>query len=516
MKNALVISEVSTNKVMTSMVALFVDYAEKLEGIRKISDFVRGKDELINYFFSGSEVSSYMAEKLFEFAPAKAALDAEFWSKAINMTDVLECMSADKRNEWSKMIRDQKTPDFTKENVFTTISNLLGSRGSFLAEKVDGIFRKLSGNHVTNSPQGFRKRMIISYVLDSYGFVNHNAVEYLHDLRSVIAKIQGRDEPKTSNTRSEIGHIARAKAYGEWHEFDGGAFKVRLYKIGTAHMEIHPSIAIKLNQILAQLHPMALATESRKMSKAEKSVPLMNDILPYEVTACLAEIADSVARGRTAYFSPADKKDLSRATLDRFEEVMEFLGAKFSKGCYSFPYDAGEVLHKIIRTGCLPEKVSHQFYPTPDDLAVRVVRLVEPRSEDKILEPSAGHGALAAHLPKGSTTCVEVNPVNSEILKQKGFNVICADFLKWEPGKTFNKIVMNPPFAKGEAERHVRKASELLQENGIIVAIVPASLRNKTIVKGMNHHWSEVITGAFDGTNVSVAILELTNQEIGK
>lgn len=507
MENALVLSEKAQNQVMGSLDSMFADYQEKLEGIKLIADFVRGKDDLINYFTTGS-AQTFMAERIFEFDPAKAALDADFWSKAINMTDVLECMTADKRNEWHKMIRERKTPAFDRETVLETIRSLLLSRGSFMAEKVDGIFQKLSGKHVTNSPHGFRTRMIIEYVVDKFGYVCHSRTEYIHDLRSVIAKLMDREEPKTYNTNHDISNIARAKRFGEWHDFDGGAFRIRLYKVGTAHMEIHPEIAVKLNLILSSLHPLAIASGAKKVSKKEKSIPLAKTILPYAVTYRLSSVADSLSRGRDAWI---DKSELDKQTLKEVEEVLTFLGGTSKGGLWTFPYDASEVLNTIVRTGCLPEKVSHQFYPTKKDLAERVVKLIDPTEGDKILEPSAGHGAIAELLPKECTTCVEVSDVNSAILKQKGFNVVNADFLKWEPRKLFNKIVMNPPFAKGEAERHVSKASELLTNNGVLVAILPATLRGKKLVDGMTHTWSEVIEGAFDDTGVRVVILELTH-----
>jgi hypothetical protein len=508
-ETALTISDAASGKVLNSVEALFLDHSEKLAGMVKIANFVNGKDELINYFISGASSSlSLMAKELFDLEKAKVTLDAEFWSKAIHMTDVLECMSAKKRNEWSAMIHDKSTPSFDRETVITTIRNLLLSRGSFLAEKVDGIFRKLSGEHVTNSPLGFKKRMIISYVLDGFGYINHERSEYLHDLRSVIAKILGRDEPKSYNTRLDLGNIVRSAAFGEWHTFDGGAFKIKIYNKGTAHMEAHPDVAVKLNLILASLYPQAIASGARVVNKVEKTIPLRNDILSYEVSEQLSELVRKFGNGMSVYFS---KSDLNQKLINEVEEVLTFLGGSDSNGVWSFTYDVADVLVKIVRTGCLPEKKSHQYYPTGKDLAERVVDLAQITKNDLILEPSAGQGALAELLPKNQTTCVEVSGVNCAILEKKGFNVVTLDFLKWEPKILFSKIVMNPPFAKGAAESHVKKAASLMKKDGKLVAILPASLRNKTIVGGMTHNWSEVIPNGFDDTNVNVVILELQN-----
>ena len=500
--------EDTSKQIVSSLQSLFKSYEEKLVGIKKIADFMTGRDGLLHYFTKDTGMS-LTADRLFRFENAKNALDAEYWSMAIEMTQVLEYMSAGKRNEWHEMIHDRKTPSFDREAVIETIQNWLMSRGEYLSEKVDGIFRKLSGDHVTNSPMGFRKRMIISYVVDDYGFINHDRAEYVHDLRSVIAKLLNRNEPRTRNTHSDLRRITSNNQFGEWQEFDGGAFKVRLYKVGTAHLEVHPEIAVKLNKILAAKNPAAIASSAQKISKKEKSIPLYNEILPYAVTEELSSVTDSVCRGRTFLLS----HDLPEGIKKEVERVLSFLGATSTRTVWSFPYDASEVLIKVVRTGCLPEKVSHQFYPTKKELAARVVRMLEVRDTDKILEPSAGHGAIAELLPKTNTTCIEVSEINSSILRQKGLSVITTDFLKWNPSPRmyFNKIVMNPPFTKGQAEAHVKKAAELLQENGMLVAILPASLKDRVLVDGMHHAWGEVIEGAFEETGARVVILELIN-----
>jgi hypothetical protein len=151
------------------------------------------------------------ADKLFEPAGAVAALNAAFWSKALSLTDVLDVMPQKRRDEWNNSIRNPHgvrahrgapnewevapLPDFTEEAVRPTIRDLLASRQRFFCERVDGIFRALSGEHVTNAPQGFGKRMIIGYMLSDFGSVNHSRSGVINDLRAVIAKFMGRDEP---------------------------------------------------------------------------------------------------------------------------------------------------------------------------------------------------------------------------------------------------------------------------------------------------------------------------------
>ena len=86
------------------------------------------------------------------------AVDAELWQRAMKLTDVLEYMPADKRNDWHEQIRKHKTPPFEIDTVYATLKDLLVSRERFLAERVDGIFRNLSHSHVTNTP-GIRQAL---------------------------------------------------------------------------------------------------------------------------------------------------------------------------------------------------------------------------------------------------------------------------------------------------------------------------------------------------------------------
>jgi hypothetical protein len=508
MQNALALSQTnsSSSEITTSLASIFQDYAQKLKGIKSIASFVSDKSELADYFLSGNKTSGFMAKEIFALEGAVRALDAQYWSKVIAVTDVLDCMPAVKRNEWNAMIHDMNTPPFIPENVILTVQGLLASRETFLADRVDGLFRNLSGNHLTNSPQGFCKRMIIEYVLDGYGYLNHQRVEYVHDLRAVIAKLAGRDQPDT--TRADLAHIARSEYFGDWFDFDGGAFRVKLFKKGTAHMEIHPDTARQLNRILSTKYPQALAPNSLKKTAKAKEVPLQRTLIRPDVLKALVTVVDCLSRGRRECYVSRD--DYSLSTLDGVTGILEFLGAVGEDGLWKFDYDASEVLSTIIRTGFIPEIKSHQYYPTKASLASRVIELAEITDDDLILEPSAGQGGLASFLPIAQTTCVEISEVNAKILKAKGHKVIVGDFLKATLEGGFSKIVMNPPFTKHQAEDHLKRAAELLKGGGKIVAILPGTLCGRELIAGYGHCWSELIDDAFDGTSVSVAILELT------
>ena len=61
-------------------------------------------------------------------------------------------------------------------------------------------------------------------------------------------------------------------------------------------------------------------------------------------------------------------------------------------------------------------KKLYQFYETPPDLAQRMVAIAHVREGDRVLEPSAGRGAILKALPQTiDRTAVELNPAMAEL-----------------------------------------------------------------------------------------------------
>ena len=104
-----------------------------------------------------------------------------------------------------------------------------------------------------------------------------------------IAKFMGRDEPK-HNATNDVVKVARRNS-GQWMSVDGGAMRIRVYIKGTAHLEIHPDMAWRLNMILASLYPMAIPAEFRtKPQKKAKEYSLFTRPLPFSVLSLLGSL----------------------------------------------------------------------------------------------------------------------------------------------------------------------------------------------------------------------------------
>ena len=253
---------------------LIGQYQEERRRVEEVAAFMASPavGAVMEYFFEGNAENDRgrgrislkrTSEHLFDASGAIGALNAAYWSKALRMTDVLDVMPQKRRDEWYKQMQNpqgiraqrrhsweaqpqgewevEPLPDFEESTVRDTLALLLNTRAQFLAERVDGIFRGLSGEHVTNAPEGFGKRMILSYVLNEYSSVGQTKAGLINDLRCVVAKFMGRDEPKYYASARLIETLKNR--WGEWVRIDGGAMKIRLYKKGTAHLEVHPDMA---------------------------------------------------------------------------------------------------------------------------------------------------------------------------------------------------------------------------------------------------------------------------------
>lgn len=479
--------------------------------MERLSAMVAAETEgAIQYFLDGNidRHSRYAppAASLFKLPGAVAALNSAYWSKALAMTDVIDCMPQKRRDEWHQSISDKTTPDFAEDTVRATIGGMLSMRAQFLSERVDGIFRGLSGEHVTNAPEAFGRRMILAHALNEYGSSSYSSCGLINDLRCVIAKFMGRDEPGHSSSARLIQTLRNN--WGEWTAVDGGALRIRLYRKGTAHIEVHPDMAWRLNSVLAHMHPLAIPAQFRQQPKKRvKAFALMTRPLPFAVLAIL-EGSRPRPGGKSVTLASGLKAQSSAAWEEAAQVLQAIGGARIAGNMFEFDYDPCPVLDEIMVSGGLPDQKSHQFYPTPRALAQRVVALADIQPGTVVLEPSAGQGGLASLLPAGAV-CVEVSPLNCAVLQGKGHDVVQADFLQWAgaTSRRFDRVVMNPPFSEGRWQAHTRAAAALLQPGGVLVAVVPASAANGFALPGCAVECSSPIEGAFPGVSVTVVIL---------
>lgn len=179
-----------------------------------------------------------------------------------------------------------------------------------------------------------------------------------------------------------------------------------------------------------------------------------------------------------------------------------------------------EAMRETLKAGIQIAAVN-QLFPTPLDLAARMVELLAVRPGDDVLEPSAGTGRLLHALTHcGNWFCIHVTAVECNLnlvdkLRETFdcVNVLGADFLL--TGGKFDKIIMNPPFENGSDIKHIRHAMTQIRPGGRIVAICANGPRQQTALKplaeGSGGIWEELPEGTFAGTGVR-AVLAVFNE----
>jgi predicted RNA methylase len=130
------------------------------------------------------------------------------------------------------------------------------------------------------------------------------------------------------------------------------------------------------------------------------------------------------------------------------------------------------------------------YFPTPEPLGYKMMEWANMGEGDTVLEPSAGHGAIARYAPKGNQM-VAIEPSQSLFTKlqlkagglgRKFQNTI---FENYDISNKHDVVVMNPPFgtAGATAIAHLGKAFKHLEEGGRVVALIPRGSTDKKFEK---------------------------------
>ena len=124
-------------------------------------------------------------------------------------------------------------------------------------------------------------------------------------------------------------------------------------------------------------------------------------------------------------------------------------------------------------------KKKFHFFPTPPEAIDFVLNICTPMNGERIIEPSAGQGHLVEGIQSfcivpNKIDCIEINPINQAILKEKGLNLIHDDFLTFDCEEKYDICIANPPFHS--YIEHAYKMAEVAKE---VCFIAPAGLEFK-------------------------------------
>lgn len=314
----------------------------------------------------------------------------------------------------------------------------------------------------------------------------------------------------------------RAKARDEFNR-DGSGLDVIIVQsaAGEAGISLHDTTG-KHQRILYNLGlPTRPTTAIQQEGRIYREGQVSDAILRYMSTgtgwerrafaqtiAERASTAENLALGEEA-------RALRDGFIDAFNEADaieqgpdEGKGSKArdrSRGSQVTPFERAKAFYfgQLRTKGRRDQREGVDYYATPEPIGFKMVEFADIRLGEKVLEPSAGHGAIARWFPEGANR-VLIEPSSTLAsragLSSPGANVIQGMFEDHYIGNKYDAIVMNPPFGSGgkDAFEHLQKAVGHLRSGGRIVAIVPRG--------GMADRRYETFRDADSNKNVYVAL----------
>lgn len=202
-----------------------------------------------------------------------------------------------------------------------------------------------------------------------------------------------------------------------------------------------------------------------------------------------------------AILERADITNFSLRLVDKLDpkvykevnKIIELAGGKWISrlGIHSFEGNPREALGMALAQGSILDvkKATQAFY-TPELTARQVAQWV-PQTAALILEPSAGHGALADAVAEHTGAlvhCIESDSNSCRVLREKGYYTLQDDFLLQHPSRwaEYDAIIMNPPFTRNQDIQHVRHAYRFLAPGGVLMAITGTGWRNNSFAEAGN------------------------------
>lgn len=219
---------------------------------------------------------------------------------------------------------------------------------------------------------------------------------------------------------------------------------------------------------------------------------------------------------------------LDRKLYQRVDAALSAAGGKWSKGrkAHVFPGPAEDAVRALLGQASVvtgrERKQATQFFETPPGVVARLLRAADVSPGQFVLEPSAGRGAIASAVAaRGAVVdCIEIDPEYAEDIRAAGYarKLTVADFLTAPPDPSYDRVVMNPPFAKGADVRHVTHALRFVRAGGCLAAVMPGSVpdcRDKAAVafraqvEAASGWFAAVPAGSFkvSGTDVRTVIV---------
>lgn len=172
---------------------------------------------------------------------------------------------------------------------------------------------------------------------------------------------------------------------------------------------------------------------------------------------------------------------LDRPLYERTDKVLRAAGGRWNRTAkaHVFSASAADAVDQVILTGSVVAPSDFGFFPTPSPVVERLLDLAELVPGHEVLEPSAGTGAIASVVAQTCTVdCVELVAANADAIATAGYArvVVTGDFLDCHPLPFYDRVIMNPPFARRADVAHVQHAFGFLRPGGRLVSVMSAGV----------------------------------------
>lgn len=206
-----------------------------------------------------------------------------------------------------------------------------------------------------------------------------------------------------------------------------------------------------------------------------------------------AEVIKALASAKSKGNTVVLEGKMDRKLYTKVDEVLQAAGFNWNRKAKAHVHeradvDAEETIDRIVVAGEIEVASDIGFFPTPEDLAQRLVVAAEVAAGHLVLEPSCGNGRIVdAILAAGGkvTVCERVTAMRDRMIERLATEsallevMMDDDFMDVEPHEEFDRVVMNPPFrkvGKGDHLDHVIHAFKMLKSGGILVSVLPAGI----------------------------------------
>lgn len=405
----------------------------------------------------------------------RRTLDASAWRHLVMGYGFEKLMDRQAKSEFeAQLVKDP--PPLDAKIAESTMLQLMGDSEKLFRRGIANAFSRLDRRF--RSHDGFKigSRIVLDRAFNEDGYWNsgNDRKDEIRDIERMLFRLDGVDVPESyAGIIGEMDRIGNIMGYGaKSYETSGEFFRVKTYKNGNVHLWF------------------------------------TRDDLVEKVNRLLAE---------------------------HYGEVLGAGSDTFADAGFDFSANQKTDLAKNLGWFATPARVAKDVVSRGEIMYARGY-LPEGRSTIRILEPSAGEGALAmAALDalaqgdvRGEVTCVEVHPDRAQWLETAGFRrenghrTVRGDFLQCRPEELglFDVVVMNPPFDLQRDIDHVMHAVRFLAPGGRLVAVMSAGVAfrenrkaiafREAVTKMRGDIW-DLSPGSFEesGTNVNTCIVTM-------